>query len=162
MRSRYHFRCVKLDAKDAEEIREFWSAPVLAYTLRLCIIETYICSSCHDCTGLRTISEYPALLHHHVACTDVGTFGSCSCTSFMYRVTTFVSPVCAPERLQPTFRVGSVVCGVCAYTLQVYIAVEGDLHRCLCLRESRLGCSAVLVVDLCSCEVQRHGCTVAP
>jgi len=36
----YHFRCIKLEERDAEDI------------------QTYICPPCHDETGLRTISEY--------------------------------------------------------------------------------------------------------
>ncbi|KAI1793537.1 hypothetical protein LXA43DRAFT_1001195 [Ganoderma leucocontextum] len=42
----YHFRCIDLSERDAEEI------------------QAYVCSSCHEKTGARTISEY-LLAHPH-------------------------------------------------------------------------------------------------
>ena len=57
---RYHFRCVDLSERDAEEIRE--SSPILLQHLAqahsVFDSESYVCPPCHEKTGARTLSEY--------------------------------------------------------------------------------------------------------
>ncbi|KZT71960.1 hypothetical protein DAEQUDRAFT_706216 [Daedalea quercina L-15889] len=65
----YHFRCVNLSARDAEDV------------------QTYVCPSCHERTGLRTISEYLGSMQG-----DFASVLAYPCTSFTLHVSL---PPCA-------------------------------------------------------------------
>lgn len=99
----------------------------------VCTLETYICPSCGERTGLRTISEYPDLLPLYVARTTVlVVLCPCPCTSFMYHVNTFALSVHVLKRPSNQSGVGSIDGGVCACAPQEYDAVKGGFGRCLC------------------------------
>jgi hypothetical protein len=59
--SRYHFKCLGLGERDAEDIRKSFTYITACGNLIsvLCVcLELFVCPSCHEKTGLHTVSEY--------------------------------------------------------------------------------------------------------
>lgn len=61
--SRYHFTCVDLSENDAEDISESLHAPARFCHNSPCVSGLYICPSCHQKTGLCTVSKYLRIAH---------------------------------------------------------------------------------------------------
>ena len=61
--SRYHFTCVDLSENDAEDISESLHAPARFRHNSPCVSGLYICPSCHQKTGLCTVSKYLRIAH---------------------------------------------------------------------------------------------------